>query len=43
MKKYMNPKVELLVLNSEDVITVSVLEGYADQNDIARLDIGSMF
>lgn len=43
MKKYIKPKVAILVLKSADIITISVLQGNADENDICRFDIGRMF
>ena len=43
MKKYIVPMAEKIVLEFKDNISISVLQGYADQNDIARFDIGSMF
>ena len=43
MKKYEAAKVEVHVFASEDVVTISVLWGYADQNDVGRIDIGRLF
>lgn len=43
MKKYTNPEVEVLVLATEDVVTVSVVSGNANENDLGKLDIGNLF
>lgn len=43
MKKYAAPELEMSVFDTQDLVTLSILNANADENDIARIDVGSMF